>query len=378
VISTILYDAIDVNNSGLISKEELRHFLGSSTMHIDGKQQLTGAPEILNDKEFHQIWNQVDTDGDGWVDRQEFLTLYIYFHTNIPDWVKEIQDTKNQAKMDSIMVSQYEVTARVASAAKALEEAQRSVARGISGSERQRLMAEQELTALQAEQEAVRIQVADEKIKLELSVQARAVKLKEHLAKKRQIKQAMKDEEHSEGVAYEADIALEKRTAKAHWITSVCTKTARHPENVDFEDWAYVPKDLSHGNGSQLATYLCYKRESGKAPITGLWTTTCASSPPPGFVKLQEDLNTGTGGSAVHLCYTQDAEIPAEFGYRAAPITDIQAICTKVMRGVQYREQAPPGYITLPQDLNAGAGSQSDHREGRIPQIHLCFTQDSS
>jgi len=376
LIRTILYDAIDKNKSGLISKEELHNFMCSDTVEVDGKHLDSGSPQTFDSKEFTVIWNQVDTDGDGWVDRDEFLTLYIYFHSRVPSWVTDVSDQRYQKK-------KAELAQRILTAAKSVQTAQQKIdeERRMHGPGPNTQALERALSRELAVQDRVRQEVAASNKRLEDSVAERSNKLKEHLSMKRQLKRDQAEQAKQQEQARLSAQAQEGITNRAHWITHICLRSVDLPErNPAPAGWSYVPKNLAQHSGAKKAIYLCYKRTEGEAPITGLQIAADGCDPPAGYLALPENLGGKLDRQAMWLCYTRTEDFgpSSDCGFSAAPLTDIQAICSETIMGVQYTEKAPPGYVTLSQDLNKEAGYTDQHHEGRIPQIYLCFAQDGS
>jgi len=396
IIRGQLYNAIDTDKNGKISKDELARFFMTSEIPVSGRTLATGVPHRLDDHEFNAIWNAVDTDGDGWVDRSEFLILYIYFHQQMPDWVETEQ--KRQLGKHHAMLGD-----RLRQASKALEDAQKSADRASTQYEKGHLpqdkheAARSELQMKEQEQDKVRQTVANERRLIEHAQRERLEKHEQHLALKRKMRADLKHEEAQDDVLqeqlslgnekkepkswYDVKKKISKQDSEQH-ITEICLvkcdlrSEGSAPINPAPPGWSFVPKNLGHGTAATHATYLCYKCQEGERPITALWVVTDKSSTPNGFQKLRINVNDVEEGRETYLCYSYDTSIDFEkFGYHAAPITDIQVIVREIIMGVKYAEEAPPGYIPLTQDLNYSIWSDRDHW---TPQMYLCFAQDSN
>ncbi len=106
-----------------------------------------------------------------------------------------------------------------------------------------------------------------------------------------------------------------------------------------------IPVDLNKGSGGKYI-YLCFNRNPGNS-ITDLAVVLGENaSPPSGFIKIPEDLNKSVGGEYIYLCYEKAAGVP---------ITDI------VFQSTGGNEQSTPyyngvSYSKIPVDLNKGSG----------------------
>jgi hypothetical protein len=101
-----------------------------------------------------------------------------------------------------------------------------------------------------------------------------------------------------------------------------------------------VNVDLNYQAGGDFI-YICYKKGIG-APITGLAITFSSHVPPPDktWTLINVDLNRHAGGEFIYLWYTKD---PA--------CTTIEDIVIRL-----NSQATPDGYTKIPWDLNAGAG----------------------
>ncbi len=106
-----------------------------------------------------------------------------------------------------------------------------------------------------------------------------------------------------------------------------------------------IPVDLNKGSGGKYI-YLCYKRSEKDSPVTGLTVLLGKNTPPPaGYIKLPEDLNAGAGGEFIYFAYKKDGD---------APIKDI--ILQATGDASQYAPEYRGGtYKKIPVDLNKGA-----------------------
>jgi hypothetical protein len=76
--------------------------------------------------------------------------------------------------------------------------------------------------------------------------------------------------------------------------------------------------------------------------------------PPTGYVKIPQNLNEGTSGDYVYLCYP-----PANW------VNDIAIKSVTVVGGLSPNVPAPYGYQKVPGDLNQGAGGDF---------IYVCYS----
>jgi hypothetical protein len=116
-----------------------------------------------------------------------------------------------------------------------------------------------------------------------------------------------------------------------------------------------IPYDLNKGSGGRYI-YLCVHRETPdcgsrriKAPITELAVTT-HGTPPPGFTRIKTDLNKGSGGKYVYLCYKPGSTDPDSID---KAILDIA-----VIGGGSPSIPPPYGYEKVGFDLNKGSGGK--------------------
>ena len=121
-----------------------------------------------------------------------------------------------------------------------------------------------------------------------------------------------------------------------------------------------IPYDLNKGAGGKFI-YLCYHKASyqqtgnNKQCIDSLVVIYGKNTlPPPGYIKLPQDLNEGAGGEYVYLCYRL-----ANWG------NDIAIKDVTVIGGGSSNVPPPYGYEKVPGDLNKGAGGDF---------IYVCYS----
>ena len=116
-----------------------------------------------------------------------------------------------------------------------------------------------------------------------------------------------------------------------------------------------INQDLNQGAGGS-SIYLCYKNSSSEQPITGL--NVLASLLPDfaiqnGYTKVEGDLNKGAGVKYIYVCYTKDQSLPL-------PIRNISVIV-----GDNSHVYPPVNEIRIGQDCNDGAGGK---------YIYICYS----
>lgn len=124
-----------------------------------------------------------------------------------------------------------------------------------------------------------------------------------------------------------------------------------------------IDYDLNRGAGGKYI-YLCYHKSAVDtiSPQANpqciddiLFVTGEGAPPPPGYTKIDVDLNKGAGGDYIYLCY------------RLTAYDGIKAIKDVVIIGGDNADIPPPyAFTKVNQDLNAGAGGD---------YIYLCFSQ---
>ena len=113
-------------------------------------------------------------------------------------------------------------------------------------------------------------------------------------------------------------------------------------------DFCKIPVDLNKGTGGEYV-YLCYSTTQGGSPINFIQVFAGSSedfSIQNGYESVPYDLNKGAGGKYIYVCYTRH-------------------LCVKPVREVNViqspsREVYPPSsdWIRINQDCSAGAGGE--------------------
>ena len=119
-------------------------------------------------------------------------------------------------------------------------------------------------------------------------------------------------------------------------------------------DYIKLSQDLSQGAGGQYV-YLCYKKSSSEAPITGLNVFAGDSDDfaiQNGYTKVAGDLNKGAGGRYIYVCYNKDSSLP--------PISNISTVA-----GGNRHTYPSDKEIRINQDTNEGAGGK---------YIYICYS----
>ena len=112
--------------------------------------------------------------------------------------------------------------------------------------------------------------------------------------------------------------------------------------------------DLNKGAGGHYV-YLCYEKGVGK-PITGLTVSNGSSSSfpvPPGYIRIHDDLNKGARGDYIYVDYTKNDDLP--------PIQDVD-----VIYGETPNIYPQYGWVKITTDCNKGA---------RGKYIYICYYQ---
>lgn len=123
-----------------------------------------------------------------------------------------------------------------------------------------------------------------------------------------------------------------------------------------------IPYDLNAGAGGDFI-YVCFHKARWpgvfKPAPRGVGELKIIygkdAQPPPGFIKIDVDLNRGAGGEFVYLCY------------RLIEYDNAEVIKDIVVIGGGSSDVNPPyGYTKIPDDLNAGAGGEF---------VYLCYSK---
>jgi hypothetical protein len=147
--------------------------------------------------------------------------------------------------------------------------------------------------------------------------------------------------------------ALLLSDAKAEPITGLEVVTGKPPIEAP-PGFKKLDADLNKGAKGKYI-YLCYKRGGGR-PITDLAVIVDGSSKvaaPAGYTKISKDLNEGAHGKYIYLCYRTDG---------AHPINDIT-----VIEGKGVKAQLP--YQKIDVDLNTGCGADT-------PNLYFAYREN--
>jgi hypothetical protein len=114
--------------------------------------------------------------------------------------------------------------------------------------------------------------------------------------------------------------------------------------------WTKINVDLNEGAGGAYL-YFAFKRNGSDSPITDIYFLLGKDQPtPPGYEKINVDLNKGAGGEYIYTTFTRR---PGD------PIQDL-AVVSSSDPGVR----PPNGFKRIDVDLNKGAGGK---------YIYLCY-----
>jgi len=147
---------------------------------------------------------------------------------------------------------------------------------------------------------------------------------------------------------------LEPKDPQMPYVTDLKVITSSDEKVNPPEGFKKIHVDLN-ANKSKNHVYLCYKLGNDlKAAITNIYFVshkdkdTAISQTPPGYTRIEEDLNKGAGEDSnyIYLCYKRDAD--------NAPLTDLRVIYGK-------DAEADKGLIKITNDLNKGAGTGSGY-----------------
>ena len=135
------------------------------------------------------------------------------------------------------------------------------------------------------------------------------------------------------------------------YITSLYVISSTSPGQQCPPRYIQVNQDLNQGSGGNFI-YLCYSTDpSCGEPVTDILVK--SSILPPIFLAasgyspyslIDEDLNKGAGGQYIYLLYSKSGTSPL--------------VAISVIAGDSADISAPPGFTKYPQDLNAGAGGK--------------------
>lgn len=114
-------------------------------------------------------------------------------------------------------------------------------------------------------------------------------------------------------------------------------------------------RDLNAGAGGNYIYLELTRADTGEGPVTGITVIEGGSAtPPPGFTKIDKNLNAGTGRDTadLYLCTSKQ------------PGTPIADVVVNSARDWSHAIDPPSGYIAVPVDLNKEAGGDF---------IYLCY-----
>ena len=133
-------------------------------------------------------------------------------------------------------------------------------------------------------------------------------------------------------------------------ITGIQVSSSKKKNDVTSIPPGYtkVEGDLNRGAGGRYI-YLSYTRDPSRPPITAVDVIVGTKdwiAPREGFVRINQDCNEDAKGNFVYICYMQGP--PPSNDKANDAITDLRIV---------YGETAiaPPGYTIVPADLNSGA-----------------------
>jgi hypothetical protein len=107
-------------------------------------------------------------------------------------------------------------------------------------------------------------------------------------------------------------------------------------------------QDFNQGAGGKFVFIYYQTRDSGD-PVSGLRMITGKDSPtPPGWVKIDKDLNAGHEGKFIYLCYATTPGAPKMFTVKAGFGDSIESAMKDFF----------PQDIVLRQDTNEGGGGK--------------------
>ncbi|MFF3547337.1 hypothetical protein ACFYXD_36585 [Streptomyces platensis] len=114
--------------------------------------------------------------------------------------------------------------------------------------------------------------------------------------------------------------------------------------------WTKINVDLNEGVGGEYL-YFAYEKDGTDRPITDIYFLIGQDQPtPPGYEKIDVDLNRGAGGAYIYATFTR---APGD------PIQELTAISSN-----DPSANPPNGFKRIDVDLNTGAGGK---------YIYLCY-----
>jgi hypothetical protein len=147
------------------------------------------------------------------------------------------------------------------------------------------------------------------------------------------------------------------------YIDAITTVSSSRSSVSPPAGYTKIPYDLNKDSGGKYI-YLCYHSQSHSKVhtnndcITDIITITGKGAPAPaGYTKLPQDLNQGSGGSYIYLCYKTES------------YNDNKAIKgVDVVGGNNSSVSVPYDYVKVPGDLNKGSGGK---------YIYACYSKTS-
>jgi hypothetical protein len=132
---------------------------------------------------------------------------------------------------------------------------------------------------------------------------------------------------------------------KRDYISSFIVQAKSKPFPIDVKGYEFHLRDLNDKNRGKFV-YVGYKRSKTDPPVTSLdfkAFDTAQFSPPQDWLWFPTDINLGSGGKFIYLCYKCGEE-------NKPPITDID------FSGPLWENTPPskPGWTLIPQDLCQG------------------------
>lgn len=110
--------------------------------------------------------------------------------------------------------------------------------------------------------------------------------------------------------------------------------------------WELIPVDLNkEAKGDYIWLYKL--RGDIENAIRLIYVMPCVADAPPEYTKLPLNLNSGTRGAPIYLCYSR-----VRGSY--APIKNVHVVAAPTVAGAT--SMVPSDYEVIPGDLNLGAG----------------------
>lgn len=145
-----------------------------------------------------------------------------------------------------------------------------------------------------------------------------------------------------------------QKTVESIAIEDIMVVNARKKEDIHVpQGYEKIDQDLNEGSGGDYI-YLCFKRgtDSNRA-INGIEVISGRNdriTAPSGFERINVDVNKGSGGKYIYICIRRGKE---------NPITDL-----RIVSGKSKDLGTPEGFTLIKKDLNEGSGGK---------YIYLCY-----